>query len=147
MEKQDRERASAPIAQVRVRRSSKKKRRDVQRRTRGSASLPAPAEQPVESNKWQSGCHRKSSEVRARPGPGLGLTRPSEPANCKRRVSHRGLGGHGGELVSCPRNTRYFAGGQLAVFQGASEAPISESYGSSEQRGKTANWPRPRGLR
>jgi hypothetical protein len=21
-------------------------------------------------------------------------------------------------LVSCPRNTRYFAGGQLAVFQG-----------------------------
>jgi NAD(P)-dependent dehydrogenase (short-subunit alcohol dehydrogenase family) len=50
-------------------------------------------------------------------------------------------------LVSCPRNTRYFAGGQLAVFQGASEAPISESYGSSEQRGKTANWPRPGGLR
>jgi hypothetical protein len=30
---------------------------------------------------------------------------------------------------------------QLAVFQGASEAPISDSYGSSEQRGKTANWP------
>ena len=51
------------------------------------------------------------------------------------------------QLVSCPRNTRYFAGGQLAVFQGASEAPLSESYGSSEQRGKTANWPRPRGLR
>ena len=55
-------------------------------------------------------------------------------------------------LVSCPRNTRYFAGGQLAVFQGGpsrtgGEAPISESYGSSEQRGKTANWPRPRGLR
>ncbi len=39
------------------------------------------------------------------------------------------------------------AGGQLAVFQGASEAPISESYGSSEQRGKTANRPRPGGLR
>ncbi len=55
-------------------------------------------------------------------------------------------------LVSCPRNTRYFAGGQLAVFQGGpsrtgDKAPISESYGSSEQRGKTANWPRPRGLR
>ena len=55
-------------------------------------------------------------------------------------------------LVSCPRNTRYFAGGQLAVFQGGpsrtgGEAPISLSYGSSEQRGKTANWPRPRGLR
>src|ERR1700726_536551 len=48
-------------------------------------------------------------------------------------------------LVSCPRNTRYFAGGQLAVFQGASEAPISLSYGSSEQRGKTANWPGPEG--
>ena len=43
MEKQDRERASAPIAQECVRRSSKKKRRDVQCRT-GSASLPAPAE-------------------------------------------------------------------------------------------------------
>jgi hypothetical protein len=28
------------------------------------------------------------------------------------------------KLVSCPRNKRYFAGGQLAVFQGASEAPI-----------------------
>ncbi len=39
------------------------------------------------------------------------------------------------------------AAGQLAVFQGASEAPISESYGSSEQRRKTANWPRPKGLR
>src|SRR5271165_2253957 len=48
-------------------------------------------------------------------------------------------------LVSCPRNSRYIAGGQLAVFQGASEAPISESYGSSEQLGKTANWPRPGG--
>ena len=39
------------------------------------------------------------------------------------------------------------AAGQLAVFQGASEAPISGSYGSSEQRRKTANWPRPGGLR
>ena len=39
------------------------------------------------------------------------------------------------------------AGGQLAVFQGVSEAPISESYGSSDLRGKTANWPRPEGLR
>src|SRR5271165_4451423 len=35
------ERASAPIAQERVGRSSKKQRRDMQRRTRGSASLPA----------------------------------------------------------------------------------------------------------
>src|SRR5271166_1147573 len=48
-------------------------------------------------------------------------------------------------LLSCPRNSRYIAGGQLAVFQGASEAPISESYGSSGQLGKTANWPRPGG--
>jgi hypothetical protein len=40
-----------------------------------------------------------------------------------------------------------FAAGQLAVFQGASEVPLSVSYGSSEQRGKTANWPRPGGLR
>jgi hypothetical protein len=39
-----------------------------------------------------------------------------------------------------------FAAGQLAVFQGASEVPISVSYGSSEQRGKTAHWP-PGGLR
>jgi hypothetical protein len=38
-----------------------------------------------------------------------------------------------------------FAAGQLAVFQGASEVPISVSYGSNEQRGKTANWPRPGG--
>jgi hypothetical protein len=57
------------------------------------------------------------------------------------------------QLVSCPRNTRYFTGGQLAVFQGAVraglavEAPRSESYGSSEQRGKTADWPRPKRLR
>ena len=49
-----------------------------------------------------------------------------------------GASGDPDGLVSCPRNTRYFAGGQLAVFQGASEAPISESYGSSEQREKTA---------
>jgi hypothetical protein len=33
----------------------------------------------------------------------------------------------------------------LAVFQGASEAPISESYGSSEQRGKTATGHGPEG--
>jgi hypothetical protein len=39
------------------------------------------------------------------------------------------------------------AAGQLAVFQGASEVPISDPYGPSEQRGKTANWPRPEGLR
>ena len=44
----------------------------------------------------------------------------------------------------------YFAGGQLAVFQGGpsrtgGKAPISDSYGSSEQRGKTANRPRPEG--
>ena len=50
-------------------------------------------------------------------------------------------------LVSCPINNVAFAVGQLAVFQGVSEVPISGSYGSSEQRGKTANWPRPGGLR
>jgi hypothetical protein len=44
-------------------------------------------------------------------------------------------------------NPLSLAAGQLAVFQGASEVPISVSYGSSEQRGKTANWPRPGGLR
>jgi hypothetical protein len=36
----------------------------------------------------------------------------------------------------------------LAVFQGASEAPISELIRAERaQRGKTANGPRPRGLR
>jgi hypothetical protein len=32
--------------------------------------------------------------------------------------------------VSCPISNLAFAVGQLAVFQGASEAPISGSYGS-----------------
>ena len=50
-------------------------------------------------------------------------------------------------LVHRLANNGDVAGGQLAAFQGASEAPISESYGSSEQRGKTAKWPRPGGLR
>jgi hypothetical protein len=51
------------------------------------------------------------------------------------------------DLVSCPRNSRYIAGGQLAVFQGgpsrtSGKAPISESYGSIRRGGgKTANWP------
>jgi hypothetical protein len=31
-------------------------------------------------------------------------------------------------LVSCRRNNIPFAGGQLAVFQGASEAPISGPF-------------------
>jgi Protein of unknown function, DUF488 len=54
---------------------------------------------------------------------------------------------HNSALVRRLANNGDVAGGQLAVFQGASEAPISDSYGSSEQRGKTANWPRPGGLR
>jgi hypothetical protein len=36
---------------------------------------------------------------------------------------------------------------QLAVFQGPSEAPISELIRVERPRGKTANRPRPRGLR
>ena len=36
------------------------------------------------------------------------------------------------------------AGGQLAVFQGASEAPISESYGSSEQTRQNSQLAPPR---
>ena len=44
-------------------------------------------------------------------------------------------------------NPLSFAAGQLAVFQGASEVPISESYGSSEQRGKTANATKFKGFR
>jgi vitamin B12/bleomycin/antimicrobial peptide transport system ATP-binding/permease protein len=38
-------------------------------------------------------------------------------------------------ILSRPRSSRYFAGGQLAVFRRASEAPISASYGSSEPGG------------
>jgi hypothetical protein len=55
-----------------------------------------------------------------------------------------------GILVSCPRNSRYIAGGQLAVFQGGpsrtgGKAPISGSYGSIRRGGgKTANCPGPR---
>ena len=42
-------------------------------------------------------------------------------------------------IVSRPLSSRYFAGEELAVFRDASEAPISVPYGSSEQRGETAN--------
>jgi hypothetical protein len=43
-----------------------------------------------------------------------------------------------------------FAAGQMAVFQGGpsrtgGKAPISEPYRPSEQRGKSANRPRPEG--
>ena len=48
-------------------------------------------------------------------------------------------------LVHRLANNGDVAGGQLAVFQGASEAPISESYGSSEQRGKQPSGPGPEG--
>src|SRR5271168_495686 len=47
------------------------------------------------------------------------------------------------QLVYRLLNPLSFAAGQLAVFQGASEVPISVLYGSSEQRRKTSNWPRP----
>ena len=40
------------------------------------------------------------------------------------------------QLVYRLLNPLSFAAGQLAVFQGASEVPISVSYGLSEQRGK-----------
>src|SRR5580704_15345691 len=48
-------------------------------------------------------------------------------------------------LVSCPRNSRYIAGGQLAVFQGGpsrtgGKAPISESFdfeGRADNRVRT----------
>jgi len=32
-------------------------------------------------------------------------------------------------------------------FKARAKRPYLDSYGSSEQRGKTANWPRPGGLR
>ena len=40
---------------------------------------------------------------------------------------------------------RHTAVGNFADFQGASEAPISESYMSSEQRGKQLTGPGPEG--
>jgi hypothetical protein len=40
----------------------------------------------------------------------------------------------GGASVHRRANNGDVAGGQLAVFQGASEAPISESYGSNERK-------------
>jgi hypothetical protein len=52
----------------------------------------------------------------------------------------QGMGVQNGSRLLNPLG---FAAGQLAVFQGASEVPISVSYGPSEQGGKTANWPRP----
>ena len=57
-----------------------------------------------------------------------------------------GLAGEIFRLVYRLLNPWGFAVRQLAVFQGASEGPVSGSYRSSEQRGKTANWPRPGGL-
>ena len=54
---------------------------------------------------------------------------------------------HNPELVYRLAYNGDVAAGQLAVFQGASEVTISDPYGPSEQRGKTANWPRPGGLR
>ena len=71
---------------------------------------------------------------------------PTRNSSC-RPIKLLCLPKNGRALVHRLANNGDVAGGQLAVFQGASEAPISESYGSSEQRGKTANWPRPGGLR
>jgi hypothetical protein len=51
------------------------------------------------------------------------------------------------ELVYVPSpKSLGFAAGQLAVFQGTSEAPLSASKRPSEQRRKTANRLRPTGL-
>ena len=82
---------------------------------------------------------------------GNGAHAPETDGEARKSCKRLGVEDFSRELVSCPRNTRYFAGGQLAVFQGGpsrtgGQAPISESYGSSEQRGKTANRPRPGGL-
>ena len=70
-----------------------------------------------------------------------------KPSFCRSTHSAQGQPYRSAALVYRLANNDDVAGGQLAVFQGASEAPISESYGSSEQRGKTAKWPRPGGLR
>ena len=54
--------------------------------------------------------------------------------------------GCGDELVHQVR--AWFRGdvAELAILEGASEAPVCEPYGSSEQRAKIANSARPKGL-
>src|SRR5208337_2503102 len=50
-----------------------------------------------------------------------------------------------GRLVSRPRNSRYIAGGQLAVFQGASEAPYLSHTGRASNAEKQPTGPGPEG--
>ena len=78
----------------------------------------------------------------------MSLDSPNRLSHQLQSLRNKGLKsrGNASALVSCRRNNMPFAGGQLAVFQGGpsrtgGKAPISESYGSSEQGGKTANRP------
>ena len=73
---------------------------------------------------------------------GFGLGYASRTGFASQRTKFR-------ELVHRLTYNGDVAAGQLAVFQGGpsrtgGKAPISESYGSNEQRGKTANRPWPR---
>ena len=49
------------------------------------------------------------------------------------------------KLVSCLRNNMYFAGSQLAVFQGANEVPISNHTGRESNAEKQPTGPGPEG--
>src|SRR4029077_20142802 len=48
-------------------------------------------------------------------------------------------------LVSCPRNNIYFAGGQLAVFQGANERPYLNHTGRESNAEKRPTGSGPKG--
>ena len=53
-----------------------------------------------------------------------------------------------GSLMLVHQVRGWFSGAvaELAILEGASEAPVCESYRSSEQRAKIANSARPKGL-
>jgi hypothetical protein len=57
-----------------------------------------------------------------------------------REPSQRGL-----NLVSCPRNTRYFAGGQLAVFQGGAKRSYLSHTARASNAEKQPTGPGPEG--
>src|SRR5215469_5632526 len=53
----------------------------------------------------------------------------------------------GSSLVSCPRNKHDFRRRSVGCFSRRERRAYLNRYVRSEQRGKTANWPRPGGLR
>src|SRR6516164_5228757 len=51
------------------------------------------------------------------------------------------------QLMSCPRNKHDFRRRSVGCFSRRERRAYLNRYVRSEQRGKTANWPRPSGLR